>query len=149
MPSCQILYLMMFVGNLACTSHVLQYSSSRSYEHSRFHKPPNFFVYFLLLYPKIVNFVPKISSNNGKDKKIRPSEEDDEESYLLGLTLPKHKFIGPAKQEFHIRIKLNNAPVNIWRELVVPSNITLEMLAYVLIDAMNTTSAIRGPTTCG
>lgn len=62
--------------------------------------------------------------------------EDDEESYLLGLTLPKHKFIGPMKQEFHIRIKLNNAPVNIWRELVVPSNITLEMLAYVLIDAM-------------
>ena len=47
--------------------------------------------------------------------------EDDEESYMLGLTLPKHKFIGPMKQEFHIRIKLNNAPVNIWRELVVPS----------------------------
>ena len=35
MPSGQTLYLMMFVGNLACTSHVLQYSSSRSYEHSR------------------------------------------------------------------------------------------------------------------
>ena len=64
------------------------------------------------------------------------ADSEDEESYLLGLTLPKHKFIGPMKQEFHIRIKLNNAPVNIWRELVVPSNITLEMLAYVLIDAM-------------
>ena len=62
--------------------------------------------------------------------------EDDEESYLLGLTFPKQKFIGPMKQEFHIRIKLNNAPVNIWRELVVPSNITLEMLAYILIEAM-------------
>lgn len=62
--------------------------------------------------------------------------EDDEESYLMGLTLPKHKFTGPLKHEFHIRVKLNNAPVNIWRELVVPSNITLEMLAYVLIDAM-------------
>ena len=35
MLSGQIFYLMMFVGNLACTSHVLQYSSSRSYEHSR------------------------------------------------------------------------------------------------------------------
>ena len=45
MPSGQILYLMMFVGKCslrakrprssACTSHVLQYSSSRSYEHSR------------------------------------------------------------------------------------------------------------------
>ena len=52
-------------------------------------------------------------------------EELEDEDYLLGLTLPKQKFIGPMKQEFHIRIKLNNAPVNIWRELVVPSNITL------------------------
>ena len=60
----------------------------------------------------------------------------DDEDYLLGLTLPKRKFIGPLKREYHIRIKLNNAPVNIWRELVVPSNITLELLAFVLIDAM-------------
>ncbi len=71
-----------------------------------------------------------------EDKEYDGSEEDDEDSYLLGMTLPKRKFIGPAKQEFHIRIKLNNAPVSIWRELVVPSNITLEMLAYVLIEAM-------------
>ena len=35
MPSNQIFFSVMFVGNLACTSHVLQYSSSRSYEHSR------------------------------------------------------------------------------------------------------------------
>ena len=35
MPSGQILYLMMFVGKCSCTSHVLQYSSSSSYEHSR------------------------------------------------------------------------------------------------------------------
>lgn len=60
----------------------------------------------------------------------------DDEDYLLGLKLPNKKFIGKPKREFLIRIKLNNAPVKIWRELVVPSNITLEMLAYVLIDAM-------------
>lgn len=60
----------------------------------------------------------------------------DDEDYMIGLTLPKHKFIGKSKREFHIRIKLNNAPVKIWREIVVPSNITLELLAYVLIDAM-------------
>ena len=35
MPSSQTLYLMMFVGKCSCTSHVLQYSSSLSYEHSR------------------------------------------------------------------------------------------------------------------
>lgn len=60
----------------------------------------------------------------------------DDEDYLLGLKLPKQKFIGKPKREFHIRIKLNNAPVNIWRELVVPSNITLELLAFVILDAM-------------
>ena len=60
----------------------------------------------------------------------------DDEGYLLGQKLPKQKFIGKAKREYHIRIKLNDAPVKIWRELVVPSNITLELLAYVLLDAM-------------
>lgn len=60
----------------------------------------------------------------------------DDEDYLLGLTLPKQKFIGKPKYEYHIRVKLNDAPVKIWRELVVPSNITLELLAYVILDAM-------------
>lgn len=60
----------------------------------------------------------------------------DDESYLMGMRLPKDKFIGKSKREFHIRIRLNDAPVKIWRELVVPSNITLELLAYVLIQAM-------------
>lgn len=63
-------------------------------------------------------------------------EDDDDEAYLNGVELPKSMFIGKSEREYHIRIKLNNAPVNIWRELVVPSNITLELLAYVLIDAM-------------
>ena len=35
MPSYQISFLMMFVGKCLCTSHVLQYSSCLSYEHSR------------------------------------------------------------------------------------------------------------------
>ena len=70
------------------------------------------------------------------DEDYEDNEEFDDESYLLGMTLPKAKFIGKSKREFHIRIKLNNAPVPIWRELVVPSNITLEMLAYVILDAM-------------
>lgn len=60
----------------------------------------------------------------------------DDEDYMFGLTLPKAKFIGKSKREYHIRVKLNDAPVPIWRELVVPSNITLELLAFVLLDAM-------------
>ncbi|MBQ6278293.1 MAG: plasmid pRiA4b ORF-3 family protein [Muribaculaceae bacterium] len=39
-------------------------------------------------------------------------------------------------KQYHIRIKLLNAPVKIWRELKVPSNISLELLAAFLIEAM-------------
>lgn len=37
---------------------------------------------------------------------------------------------------YHIRIKLNNAPVPIWREVEVPSNISLAFFAFVVLDAM-------------
>ncbi len=70
------------------------------------------------------------------DEEFDETDGFDDEEYLLGLRLPKARFIGKPKREYHIRIKLNNAPVKIWRELVVPSNITLELLAYVLLDAM-------------
>lgn len=71
-----------------------------------------------------------------EDDDFDDGDENIDEDYLIGMKLPERKFIGPSKREFHIRIKLNKAPVKIWRELVVPSNITLELLAYVLIDAM-------------
>lgn len=62
--------------------------------------------------------------------------ESAEDLFLSGMMLPKQKFIGKSLREFLVRIKLKNAPVDVWRELVVPSNISLEMLAYVLLDAM-------------
>ena len=83
-----------------------------------------------------INNVKFQNSERDDDEDLDDNNGFDDEDYLLGLELPKQKFIGTSKQEFHIRIKLNNAPVNIWRELVVPSNITLELLAFVLIDAM-------------
>lgn len=39
-------------------------------------------------------------------------------------------------KEFHIRIKLNHIDRKIWREVKVPSNMTLEALAYLLVDVM-------------
>ena len=39
-------------------------------------------------------------------------------------------------QEYHLRIKLNNAPVKIWREFKVPSNLSLEALAFLLESVM-------------
>ena len=51
--------------------------------------------------------------------------------------LPNHLFLNTDNvQEYHLRIKLNNAPVKIWRELKVPSNISLALLAKFLIHAM-------------
>ena len=70
------------------------------------------------------------------EERLQTYDQESEMEDYLEMTLPKHKFIGKPKREFHIRIKLNQAPVKIWRELVVPSNITMELLAYVLIEAM-------------
>ena len=69
---------------------------------------------------------------------ISTDEDDEEDEYYDLDYVPKGLFIEkdlPAK-EYHIRIKLNNAPAKIWRELKVPSNMSLELLAQFLIIAM-------------
>lgn len=38
--------------------------------------------------------------------------------------------------EYHLRIKLNKAPVPVWREIKVPSNISIEFFSWVICDAM-------------
>ncbi len=53
-----------------------------------------------------------------------------------GEVLPKGLLLDTECKEYHIRVKLNDAPVKIWRELVVPSNMSLELLAKFLIEAM-------------
>ena len=55
----------------------------------------------------------------------------DESDYL-----PERVFIGNKAVEYHIRLKLCNAPLPIWRELKLPSNITLEALSCIIIEAM-------------
>lgn len=66
------------------------------------------------------------------------TEEDDEYlGHSIGGGIPKGLFINTSEvKELHIRIKLNNAPVKIWRELKVPSNMSMELLAKVLLMAM-------------
>lgn len=73
-------------------------------------------------------------------------DEDDNEKYYVGdddcdlsfpPPIPEGLFLPDCKvQEYHIRIKLNNTSVKIWRELKVPSNMSMELLAYVLLSAM-------------
>ena len=61
-------------------------------------------------------------------------EEDDYEDD--SLYFPGRIFTDEKAVEYHIRIKLNNAPLPIWRELKVPSNITLEVLSIIILEAM-------------
>lgn len=81
-----------------------------------------------------------------EDEELDEDEEFDEDEELdkdedfgddfNGWHMPKKKYKGTPQKEYHIRVKLVKAPVNIWRELVVPSNIMLEMLAQVILEAM-------------
>ena len=63
---------------------------------------------------------------------------DDEDNGDFGFYhIPKGLFIENVDaQEYHIRIKLNRTPLKIWRELKVPSNMSMELLAKLLIIAM-------------
>lgn len=38
--------------------------------------------------------------------------------------------------EFHIRMKLNYSPIPVWREIKIPSNVSLEFLAFVIMETM-------------
>ena len=62
-----------------------------------------------------------------------PDNDDDEpcDNENLPLTLPR-----PHVRELHLRIKMNRTDLKIWREIKVPSNLTLTALGEVLQDAM-------------
>ena len=60
---------------------------------------------------------------------------DDDNAFEDEDDAPRHDENAP-ELEYHIRIKLKNAPVKIWRELKVPSFTNLELLADILIAAM-------------
>lgn len=67
---------------------------------------------------------------------ILADNDEEDECADDSLYLPERVFIGDKNSEYHIRIKLKNAPLPIWRELKVPSNITLEVLSWIIIEAM-------------
>ena len=64
-------------------------------------------------------------------------EDEDKGVFDSFYYIPKGLFIDNVDaQEYHIRIKLNHTPLKIWRELKVPSNMSMELLAKLLIIAM-------------
>ena len=61
--------------------------------------------------------------------------DGDEEYDCMGR---KYPMVLPRRdvKEYHVRIKLNNTDLKIWREVKVPSNITLQALAELLLEVM-------------
>ena len=61
--------------------------------------------------------------------------DGDEEYDCMGR---KYPMVLPRRdvKEYHVRIKLNNIDLKIWREVKVPSNITLLALAELLLEVM-------------
>ena len=58
-------------------------------------------------------------------------DDDDDDEDIFPLTL-----LRPLVRELHLRIKMNRTDLKIWREIKVPSNLTLTALGEVLQDAM-------------
>lgn len=62
---------------------------------------------------------------------IPGNDDKTSENANNSLTLPR-----PHIRELHLRIKMNRTDLKIWREIKVPSNLTLTVLGEVLQDAM-------------
>lgn len=72
-------------------------------------------------------------------RKINEISNDETKTYeeLDPFQLPENlTFKEEPILAYHLRIKLNYAPVPIWREVEVPSNISLELFAFVIIEVM-------------
>ena len=69
------------------------------------------------------------SDDDDDDSEDDDDWDDDEEDITCVLHDTK-------PQEYHLRVKLNNAPVPVWREMKVPSNLSLEAFAFLLQDIM-------------
>ena len=64
---------------------------------------------------------------------VSMNDMDDDE---FGPSYKHSKLKRPVVNEYHLRIKLNNTNLKIWRELKVPSNVELDFLGLLLIDIM-------------
>ena len=67
---------------------------------------------------------------------LHPSAVDDAEDDDFFPSYENSTLQRPNVSEYHLRIKLNDTNIKIWRELKVPSNLGLDFLGHVLIDIM-------------
>ena len=67
---------------------------------------------------------------------LPPLADDDLEDDEFLSPYEKPTLKRPNVSEYHLRIKLNDTNIKIWRELKVPSNLELDFLGHLLIDMM-------------
>lgn len=79
-----------------------------------------------------------IAENSDEDELSSQDDQDDEDDGPF--TFPENGFLGEACQELHLRIKLLNAPVPVWREIKIPSNVSLALFAWVINEVMGWTN---------
>ena len=76
------------------------------------------------------------NDDNFDDDDYDDDDDDDydDDDYYPPYEKPTLK--RPNVSEYHLRIKLNDIGIDIWRELKVPSNVELDFLGHLLIDIM-------------
>ncbi len=97
----------------------------------------------LRFYLEITDKMQQENPDDANDNSPMLDNEDDDASenyeedglFYIGSETLKHDDV----KELHLRIKLNNTDLKIWRELKVPSNISLPTLAEILLDVMGWT----------
>ena len=77
-------------------------------------------------------FLSPLANNGIEDENDEDDDfEDDDYRPYEKPTLRRSNV-----SEYHLRIKLNDPGIDIWRELKVPSNVELDFLGHLLIDIM-------------
>ena len=82
----------------------------------------------------VTGFLDFYEQHKAKFDMLDDLMNDDDGNYHdfeVPITLPRRDV-----KEYHVRIKLNNIDLKIWREVKVPSNITLQALAELLLEVM-------------
>ena len=70
------------------------------------------------------------------DNESHMDEYSDQDGDDNPFAFPENCFIGQECQELHLRIKLLDAPVPVWREIKIPSNTSLALFSFVINDVM-------------
>ena len=82
-------------------------------------------------------FLPPLANGgNYNDDDFDDDDNDDYDDDDDYRSYERPTLKRPNVSEYHLRIKLNNIGIDIWRELKVPSNVELDFLGHLLVDIM-------------